>query len=150
MSDQTQVIDTIPDGLAQSQTTTYLMPDGALGGPPVSVASSVAPVGPGTPQGFQEWAEKWVTSISPGVERKAAEYGSGSLARKGWRYAQAQGRAVGNADALELGAAQYLLEKLDRVEDSMLRQQRPSDDTWLDIAVYALMAMYVREHGHWL
>lgn len=116
--------------------------------PPVS--APVGDLGISAPPGFQEWAEKWVAANAPGVERKAAEYGSNSLARKGRRYARAQGRQVGAAEALELGATQYVLEKLDRVEDSMLRQQLPSADTWLDVAVYALMVAFVRENGRWL
>lgn len=100
--------------------------------------------------GFQEWAEKWLAAIVPMVEAKARQYGSNSLAQKGRRYARAQGREVTDAVALELGVMQYMAEKLDRVEDSALRQQAASDDTLIDLAVYALMGLYIRKHGHWL
>jgi len=119
----------------------------------------VAPIAPPPPTAapleipadtFHDWARQWVDATAPAVERKAAEYGSNSLAKKGWRMANAQHRAVEQAEALELGALQYVLEKLDRVEDSMLRGQTPSDDTLLDATVYLLMVLFVRQNGHWI
>ena len=99
---------------------------------------------------FVSWVEKWASEQIPMAEAKAVQYGSNSLAKKGWRFAQAQGRGVSQAEALELGATQYVLEKMDRVEDAILRRQLPGDDTWIDIAVYALMIGYIRSNGQWL
>jgi hypothetical protein len=105
---------------------------------------------PSVAPGFQEFSEKWLAEVIPMVESKAREYGSNSLRAKGDRYARAQGRAVPQAEALELACFQYLAEKLDRVEDAALRNQPASGDTLKDLAVYALMALYIRQTGHWL
>lgn len=102
--------------------------------------------------GFYEWAEKWLAENIPMIETKAREYGSNSLQRKGERYMRAQGRKAsdGPSQALELACFQYIAEKLDRVEDAALRGLPASDDTWTDLAVYALMALYIRKTGRWL
>lgn len=125
--------------------------------PPVSAANVVMSEPqvfgqPGTPvpPGFHEWARQWVEANAPVVERKAAEYGSNSLARKGRRYAAARNSDISEAQALELGALQYVLEKMDRVEDSLLRDRVPSDDTLVDSAVYLMMILYIRANGRWL
>jgi len=105
---------------------------------------------PGAVPGFAEWLASWSDRIAPQVQRKAAEYGSNSLAKKGYRFAAAQSMAVAQPQALELGALQYVLEKLDRAEDAMLRTQLPSDDTLVDATVYLLMVLYIRANGRWL
>lgn len=98
---------------------------------------------------FDEWVSAWVAEHVPTAMAKAQQYGSNSLAKKGYRFAAAGGRDVEAGQALELGIAQYVAEKSDRVEDAILRGHLPSADTWLDIAIYALMAQYVRQHGVW-
>jgi len=115
---------------------------------------SVPFLDPSAQPGFHEWAEKWLTENIPMVEAKAREYGSNSLQRKGERYLRALGLVKHTPDnpaaALELACFQYIAEKLDRVEDAALRGLPASDDTWTDLAVYALMALYIRKHGRWL
>lgn len=101
------------------------------------------------PPNFAEWVWKWVQANVPEVQRKAAEYGSNSLSKKGWRAAQMQGRLVDAPGALRLGISQYAVEKCDRVEDAMLRGAEASSDTWKDLAVYALMHLYVADTGVW-
>lgn len=103
-----------------------------------------------TPPGFADWAAKWMAATAPAVEKKAVEYGSNSLARKGYRYASAQSRRVTEAEALELGASQYLVEKADRMEDALLRGLSPSDDTLADSIVYGLMILFIRQNGRWV
>lgn len=140
MTDETQVWD--GDAIAAEaarqlgpRTTTHAT-DGAGG---------VTPTGP-----FYDWVAKWVADHVPEAEQKARQYGSNSLAKKGYRFAAAQRQDVSTPQALELGAAQYVMEKLDRVEDAVMRGQLPSDDTWVDVAVYALMIGYIRQNGCWL
>lgn len=101
-------------------------------------------------EGFHQWANRWMARVAPEVQRKAAEYGSNSLAKKGYRFAAAQQRDVSGSEALQLGALQYVAEKSDRIEDALLRGNAPSDDTLVDAAVYLLMVMFIRENGHWL
>lgn len=103
----------------------------------------------GAPVAFKDWANQWFVDHIPVVEEKSYVYGSNSLAKKGHRFAKAVGQNVTFAQALELGCEQYLVEKSDRVEDAILRGQLPTEDTLVDAAVYALMALFIRQHGHW-
>lgn len=130
------------------------------------LAESMAQLGPKatvygavrTPEGietvatgpFAEFVAKWFAEHVPVAQAKAQQYGSNSLAKKGYRFGAAQGRVPSDSEALELGATQYALEKLDRVEDAMLRREYASNDTWTDVVIYALMILYVRQNGHWL
>lgn len=98
---------------------------------------------------FSDWAARWLDEHVPAIEEKAATYGSNSLAKKGYRFSAAVGQGVTVGQALELGCAQYAVEKGDRIEDAILRGQLPTADTWVDLAVYALMAQYIRETGTW-
>ena len=99
---------------------------------------------------FDEWVTRWVADHIPTAMEKAQTYGSNSLARKGHRFAAARGDGgVSDKTALELGVAQYAVEKADRIEDAILRGQLPGRDSWVDLAVYALMAQYIRDHGIW-
>lgn len=102
------------------------------------------------PPGFQEFCEKWLAEHIPMIEAKAREYGSNSLQRKGERYARAQGRTVGQAEALQLALMQYCAEKVDRLEDASIRGLPASDDTAVDLAVYSLMLVYTRKYGRWM
>lgn len=101
------------------------------------------------PSGFTRWWLKTVEELSPTVQRKAEEYGSNSLAQMGYFFARAQGRDLTEAEALEIGCFLYAYGKLQRVGDALLTGNLPSVDTWMDAAVYASMAAYVREHGRW-
>lgn len=101
------------------------------------------------PPKFDEWVAQWVADHIPVAMEKAQTYGSNSLAKKGQRFAAALGRQVTSQTALELGVAQYVAEKSDRVEDAILRGHLPGTDTWIDIAIYALMAQYIRQTGQW-
>jgi len=99
---------------------------------------------------FDEWVARWVADHIPTAMEKAATYGSNSLAKKGQRFAAARGDGgVATKTALELGVAQYVAEKADRIEDAILRGQLPGNDTWVDVAIYALMAQYIRQTGSW-
>lgn len=83
------------------------------------------------------------------VAPKAAEYGSNSLAQMGRKMAQLQGRQVGDEEALELGCWAYMIGKVERWTDAVMRGERPSDDTLHDIAVYTKMAQRIRATGDW-
>lgn len=99
---------------------------------------------------FSDWVNQWMADHIPVAEEKAHIYGSNSLAKKGYRFAAAVGQGVDNGQALELGVAQYAIEKADRIEDAILRGQLPGTDTWVDLAIYALMAQYMRQYGRWV
>lgn len=137
MSDETQSVSDLAESIAKlgPKTTTHKGGSG-VGGADVSPK-------------FSDWAARWLAEHLPAVEEKAATYGSNSLAKKGYRFATAVGQGVTVGQALELGCAQYAVEKADRIEDAILRGQLPTLDTWTDLAVYALMAQYIRETGTW-
>lgn len=131
---------------------------GAVG--EASLQESLAQLGPrttthgtaatSTTPSFAEWVDKWVADHVPTAMAKAQQYGSNSLAKKGHRFAAVGSRDLTGYDqALELGTAQYIVEKADRVEDAILRGHLPSSDTYVDLAVYSLMALYIRQHGRW-
>ena len=94
----------------------------AVAGDPADNTSDV-------PAGFHEWWRQQVDDAAPMIERKAAEYGSNSLAEMGRMFARAQGRTVDDAEALEIGCAVYAKGKLERVLDAMLKGRLPSVDT---------------------
>lgn len=155
--EQTQVMTTAPDEAAKQPVmpprTTTVTTSGAHAAqirPQVPPGPSQPFLDPSQALGFQEFAEKWIAAVVPMVEAKAREYGSNSLAQKGRRYARAQGRTVSDQEALLLGCFQYSAEKLDRVEDAALRGLPASQDTLTDLAVYSMMALYIRKLGHWL
>lgn len=144
------------EGTASPQETQVF---GAVG--EASLQESLAKLGPrvtthgmphaadGAPS-FAEWVDKWVADHVPTAMAKAQQYGSNSLAKKGHRFAAVGQRDLaGYEQALELGTAQYIVEKADRVEDAILRGHLPSSDTYVDLAVYALMALYIRQYGRW-
>lgn len=101
-------------------------------------------------EGFHAWWVAQVDDAAPTIQRKAAEYGSNSLAEMGRMFARAQGRdRIEDAEALEIGCMIYAKGKLERVLDAMLKGRLPSTDTWHDLGVYATMAQYIRQHNRW-
>lgn len=80
---------------------------------------------------------------------KSVEYGANSLTRLGTTMAATAGRTVSEEEAIELGIYFYILGKIERWTDAVLRGDRPKDDALLDIGVYARMAQRNREVGSW-
>lgn len=88
---------------------------------------------------------------------KAKEYGSNSLRELGKKMYQLgeQAHSPNRADFpaeeeyLELGCWVNLVQKVERWTDSVMRGERPSDDTLKDIVIYAQMARRIREVGSW-
>lgn len=100
--------------------------------------------------GFHAWWVAQVDEAAPTIERKAAEYGSNSLAEMGRMFARARGVGqISDAEALEIGCMIYAKGKLERVLDAMLKGKLPSVDTWHDLGVYSAMAQYIRENKRW-
>lgn len=96
---------------------------------------------------FGDWAAKWVAAFAGPVENTITVPGSNPLMAKARRYARAQGRALPDTQALELGCWLEAAENLDLVEEAVL-QSRPADlSACLQATMHALAALYVREHG---
>jgi hypothetical protein len=98
---------------------------------------------------LEDWWLEQAGLEAEGVIPKAIEYGSNSLAEQGHLIARLQGREVTEEEALELGAFIYAFGKMQRWCDAVLRQERPSDDTINDIAVYTKMTQRIRYTGSW-
>jgi len=79
---------------------------------------------------------------------KMNEYGSRDLVEVGQQLARIARREIDELTAMEWGCAFYLLGKMARVTSAMERGDRPSDDTWFDISVYARMVQAARA-GAW-
>lgn len=119
-------------------------------GPIDDVEVSAETIATPTPLDFHGWWSALVDESAPTIQRKAAEYGSNSLAEMGRMFARAQGRApIDDHEALEIGCMVYAKGKIERVLDAMLKGSLPSTDTWLDTMIYAAMAQFIRQHKRW-
>lgn len=112
-----------------------------------------SPPRPGWAQGLEDW---WVNTATHDIENsieKVVEYGGrGSaydLIATGHDLASLNGRRVGDEEAVELAILSYLSSKVNRWFAAAIDGRRPSDDTLLDIAFYAMMARRNRAVGGW-
>lgn len=105
------------------------------------------------PRDLETWWREWSAKDAPEVTRKAREYGSNSLQEQGRLLAELRGWDDGDiksvGELLELGCFDYAHGKMQRIKDAILRGELPSEDTWRDLAVYALMVLRIRDCGTW-
>lgn len=98
-----------------------------------------------------EW---WLGHAAMEVEQTVAkmeEYGSGDLVEVGRQMAKmcdSDRTVLSPVDAMELGIAFYVLGKVARITSAIERGDRPSNDTWFDLSVYAKMVLAARA-GAW-
>lgn len=52
-------------------------------------------------------------------------------------------------EGTEMAIASYIAGKLGRLMEGLSHGELPSEDSWADLARYAMMARYVRKHGEW-
>ena len=52
-------------------------------------------------------------------------------------------------EGTEIAIASYIAGKLNRLLEGLSRGELPPEDSWADLARYAMMARYVRKHGEW-
>lgn len=52
-------------------------------------------------------------------------------------------------EGTEIAIASYIAGKLNRLFEGLSRGILPDEDSWADLARYAMMARYVRKHGEW-
>lgn len=91
----------------------------------------------------QWWLDHAKTEAAQTVA-KMEEYGSRDLVEIGQQLARIGQHQLTDIKAMEWGCAFYLLGKMARVMSAIERGDSPSDDTWLDIAVYAKMVLAAR------
>jgi hypothetical protein len=103
--------------------------------------------------GLEDW---WVWAATQDIENsihKIVEYGGRGAAydliATGHDLAAMNGRRVGDEEAVELAILMYLSSKVNRWFAAAIDGRRPSDDTLLDIAYYAMMARRNRAVGGW-
>ncbi len=91
------------------------------------------------------WLEKAIEEVEATIP-KAVEYSSSDLEVMG---AAMEAMGVPEGSGVEAAIAFYALGKVARAVGALASGQRPSDDTWFDIGVYARMAQRVRAAGAW-
>lgn len=79
---------------------------------------------------------------------KAVEYGSYDLQLIGQILRTVSHQSTPSSD-MELGIIFYLIGKIARLASAVRDGNLPSSDTFLDISIYARMALYIRETGRW-
>jgi hypothetical protein len=94
------------------------------------------------------WASVAAADVEPAAV-KAKEYGSTDLVIIGRAMREMIGIPDGIVSDEEIGVVFYTLGKVARAVSAIGSGQRPSDDTWHDITVYAMMVRRVREVGQW-
>lgn len=100
----------------------------------------------------EELAEWWRDQAEAEIEQtvaKAVEYGSTDLVDIGQSLARVAGREIDDQEAAEWGIFFYLEGKLSRWRSAITDGREVSNDTLLDIGVYARMAQRIREAGSW-
>lgn len=126
----------------------------------VTASGGAFTTGPGTLDlRHQELADWWRTVNDLMIETvvpKAIEYGATDLRDLGVQVLEMSGREplTWESDdltryATEIGIAFYALGKLGRIVAAIKEKRTPSYDTWLDLAIYATMALRVHAKGSW-
>ena len=101
------------------------------------------------PTKLSDWWLEHAAQEADKTIKKMEEYGAGDLAMIGYSIAQMANRKVETQEqAAEFGIVFYALGKIARVMTAVEEGRMPSDDTWFDLAVYAKMALAIRE-GAW-
>lgn len=99
---------------------------------------------------LQEWLEGFHERSLDETIRKAVEYGGADLdimAKAMLCLVPEEYRE--QTLGVEMAIAFYALGKVARLFGAYERGQRPSEDTWFDLSVYARMGLKVREQGRW-
>lgn len=94
----------------------------------------------------------WVTEAGREASQlapKAQEYGSYDLQLMGAAFDDMIGGGHRNGAPEERAIVFYLLGKIARAVSAVKDGRQASDDTFRDIAIYARMVLYIREHGRW-
>ena len=98
------------------------------------------------------WLDTAEREIAPLID-KLIEYGGKGraidLIEIGRDLARLQGREIDDAEATELGIYFYLRGKMGRWTAAVMRGEKVSDDTLLDIGIYTRMVQRIRHSGGW-
>jgi hypothetical protein len=97
---------------------------------------------------FVGWWTANAHHIAEATAKKCDEYGSNDLYGIGHNVARIAGQDINDAAAFEIGVLFYVLGKIERAMSAAERGNTASDDTWLDLHVYAGMVLAHRA-GVW-
>jgi ABC-type lipoprotein release transport system permease subunit len=115
--------------------------------------SEINPGRTSSPSDLSEW---WRWQAEQEIEQtiaKSAEYGAHDLVQMGQVMAdfanQEQALMANGVTREEIAIAYYALGKITRIIGAYKEGRRPSDDSWMDLHVYAGMAIRARDKGGW-
>jgi hypothetical protein len=94
-----------------------------------------------------EWWMDTTRRDADGYIKKAEEYGSYDLHVTGEVLLHAMKNPPKGVDPREVGVVFYLLGKIARAVSAYEDGRTPSDDTWHDVVVYAMMARLFRKEA---
>lgn len=99
---------------------------------------------------IKEWWIRTASDDSIAVAEKYREYGATSLCDLGYEMAEMMGwERPAKGLAQQLAVYYFLLGKMARLKTALLKGEPASDDTWLDITCYAMIARKVQASGAW-
>ena len=101
--------------------------------------------------GLADWWRNHAESELAMLLPKAGEYSAYDLEVIGSTMADVIGWTGprDRAAMTEIGIAFYVIGKVGRIAGALKEGRLPSDDTWLDTAVYAKMVLRTRHSGGW-
>lgn len=102
-------------------------------------------------QELQDWWAKVAAEDAARTIPKVIEYGSADLKVMGAALQAMipRGEELPARVGQEAAVAFYLLGKVARMFGAYAQGQAPTDDTWLDARIYAMMGHRIRERGEW-
>lgn len=108
---------------------------------------------PETQQRVREVESWWMNQALQEAEvliPRAVEYGAKDLELMGEGLFMMLSKVHPDVPKEEVAIAFYVLGKIARIIGAYEEGRVPKDDSWDDLAIYARMAKYVREHGKWM
>ena len=98
---------------------------------------------------LRAWWDKTTQDEIESMMPKVVEYGSNDLKMIGDALLALRKDLRGTVEPDELAVAFYALGKIARILGAYEDGNTPSDDSWHDLAIYARMALRVRDAGDW-
>ena len=99
---------------------------------------------------LHRWLNEFWDTQMPETLRKAHAYGSADLALIGASMLMVLPEESRHLNGERLGISFYLQGKIARVFGAIEHGSTPTEDTFYDIAIYAIMALRCLQEGSWL
>ena len=98
---------------------------------------------------IREWWMMTANEDANLIVRKYEGYGDHSLTGLGRELAELTGREATRGQMQQLAIYYFLLGKMARLKNALLKGEQASDDTWQDITCYAMMGRKIQQHDGW-